>query len=298
MEDGMSRLLNTLYQFLHLDPRVYELEKEIEFHRYIIVAAVIVILLLFLIIYLQRKLIAGFKKGESPSLLGKLKPKKKEEPAPSPEPAPQTPAPSKAGKVTPKELPDPGLIFKYSLAKEDVNEKTITIGQAEGSIKTYSTEVIDNHLSLYIRIIENKRDQDIYNLPEKIFEEYQLDIRRDGKAMIYYPGLQNFREMGSRERIYIKKEPDETGDPTFPVIDAKQPVRFRIGDRINQDGKFTGGYFEFHLFTQDYDVQTKAGIPKVEKNFLIRLYKIYPGYDTGAPNDDGLYPMVDPFTTR
>jgi len=294
----MSRLLNTLYQFLHLDPRVYELEKEIEFHRYIIFAAVIVILLLLLIVFLQRKLLAGFRKGESPSILGKLKPKDK--PAGEKSPAPATPGSSepKKGKVTPKDLPDPGVIFKYTLAKEDVNEKTIVIGQAEGNIKTYSTEVIDNHLTIYIRIIENKRDQDIYNLPDKIFEEYQVDIRRDGKSLIYYPGLENFREMGSRERVYLKKEPDETGDPTFPGIDAKQPIRFRLGDRLNQDGKFVGGYFEFHLFTQDYEVQTKAGIPKVEKNFLVRLYKIYPGYDTGAPTDDGLYPMVDPFTTR
>lgn len=292
----MSRLLNTLFQFLHLDPRVYELEKEIEFHRYIIFAAVIVILLLLLIVYLQRKLIAG--KGGA-SLMSGLKPRAKSAPAEKKEaPAQPAAAPAKAGKVTSKELPDPGLIFKYNLAKEEMNEKTITIGQTEGNIKTYSTEIIDGHLTIFIRIIENKRDQDIYNLPEKIFEEYQLDIRRDGKAMVFYPGLPNFREMGSRERVYVKREPDETGDPTFAAIDAKQPVRFRLGDRLNQDGKFTGGYFEFHLFTQDYEVQTKAGIPKVEKYFLIRLYKIYPGYDTGSPNDDGLYPMVDPFTTR
>jgi len=39
------------------------------------------------------------------------------------------------------------------------------------------------------------------------------------------------------------------------------------------------------------------GIPKIEKNFMIRLYKIYPGYDTGNPNEDGLYPMIDPYAT-
>ena len=103
--------------------------------------------------------------------------------------------------------------------------------------------------------------------------------------------------MGSRERIYIKDTPDETGDPTFPEIEAKSPVRFRIGDRLNQDNKFVNGFFEFHLFTKDYEVKTKAGIPKIEKYFLVRLYKIYPGYDTGSPTDDGLYPMVDPFVT-
>jgi hypothetical protein len=294
----MLRLFYSLFQFLHLDPRVYELEKELEFHRYIIFAAILVIIILGLVVYLQRKILDSYRKGESPSLLKRLKPKPKAKES-APVPAPAQPAVGSAkGKVTPKELPDPGLIFKYSLAREDQNEKTITIGQTEGNIKTYSTEIIDNHLSINIRIIENKRDQDIYNLPDKLVEEYLLDIRRDGKALIYYPGLENFREMGSRERIYIKKEPDETGDPTFPSLEAKQPVRFRLGDRLNQDGKFVGGYFEFHLFTQDYEVKTKAGIPKIEKNFLVRLYKIYPGYDTGAPNDEGLYPMIDPFTAR
>lgn len=294
----MLRLVHSLYQFLHLDPRVYELEKELEFHRYIIFAAVLVIIILGLVVYLQRKILDSYKKGDSPSLLKRLKPKPKAKAAESAPQPQQPPASAAKGKVTPKELPDPGLIFKYSLAKEDQNEKTITIGQTEGNIKTYSTEIIDNHLSINIRIIENKRDQDIYNLPEKLVEEYLLDIRRDGKVLIFYPGLENFREMGSRERIYVKKEPDETGDPTFAVIEPKQPIRFRLGDRLNQDGKFVGGYFEFHLFTQDYEVQTKAGIPKTEKNFLVRLYKIYPGYDTGAPNEDGLYPMIDPFTSR
>ena len=103
--------------------------------------------------------------------------------------------------------------------------------------------------------------------------------------------------MGSRERIYIKEEPDVAGDPTFPSIDAKQPIRLRIGDRLNQDGKFINGFFEFHLFSQDYEVKTKTNITKIEKNFLLRLYKIYPGYDTGTPTEDGLYPMIDPFTT-
>ncbi|MDA3821169.1 MAG: hypothetical protein PF450_00960, partial [Bacteroidales bacterium] len=83
----------------------------------------------------------------------------------------------------------------------------------------------------------------------------------------------------------------------FGEIQAKQPLRFRIGDRLNQNGKFINGYFEFHLFTQSYEVQTQGGIPKIEKNFMLRLYKIFPGYDTGAQNNEGLYPMVDLFTT-
>ncbi len=287
-------MLKFLYNliFLHVDPRVYELEKDIEFYQYILLGAIFVVLLLIIIVYLQRRLVTSLRGGRSPKGAKKVLGRKKPTPASETHAAAYT-----AARISPKELPDPGLIFKYSLAKENVKEKMITIGQLDGNIKTCSTEIIDNHLSVFIRIIENRRDRDIYDLPDRIKEEYQLDLRRDGKILIYYPGLEGFREMGSRERIYIKAEPDETGDPTFPTIEAKSPIRLRLGDRLNQDGKFVNGYFEFHLFNQDYEVKTKAGIPKVEKNFLIRLYKIYPGYDTGSPTDDGLYPMVDPYTT-
>jgi len=287
----MQIFLHKIIQALHVDPRVYELQKDIEFYQYLLLGAVIVILLLILIIYLQRRLVITLRSGNTLPPRPKLLPRRKA--------AQQQKAAAPAiARVAPKELPDPGLIFKYSLAKENVMEKTITIGQVEGNIKTYSTELIDNHLSLYIRILEDRRDRDIYDLPDIIMEEYQLDLRRDGKVLIYYPGLEGFREMGSRERLYIKKEPDEAGDPTFQSLEPKSPVRFRLGDRLNQDGKFISGFFEFHLFNQEYEVKTKAGIPKIEKNFLIRLYKIYPGYDTGSPTDDGLYPMVDPFTTE
>ncbi|HPQ52782.1 MAG TPA: hypothetical protein PK253_05985 [Spirochaetota bacterium] len=290
----MTQLFKMLYHVTHLDPRVYELEKEVEFHQYIIFAAVVVILLLVAIVFLQSRIIKGRKQGKTSKIAEKLyRPKQAAARTEAVSPA----APANTGKVTPKELPDPGLIFKYSLAKEDMNEKMITIGQTEGNVKTYSTEIIDNHLSIYIRIIENRQDRDIYDLPDKIIEEYQVDIRRDGKSLVYYPGLTGFREMGSRERLYVKKEPDVAGDPTFPSLEPKNPVRFRLGDRLNQDGKFVNGFFEFHFFTKDYEVQTKAGIPKIEKYFMLRLYKIYPGYDTGAPTGDGLYPMVDPFTT-
>ncbi|HQO01875.1 MAG TPA: hypothetical protein PLI62_06365 [Spirochaetota bacterium] len=290
----MTQLYRMLYHISHLDPRVYELEKEVEFRQYIIFAAVIVILLLAAVVYLQSRIIKGRKQGKTSKIADKLYRPLKTEAQPVPPSPGDTPV---GGKVTSKELPDPGLIFKYSLAKEDMNEKLITIGQTEGNIKTFSTEIIDNHLSIYIRIIENREDRDIYDLPDKITEEYQVDIRRDGKSLIFYPGLAGFREMSSRERIHVKQEPDVAGDPTFPAIEAKNPIRFRLGDRLNQDGKFVNGFFEFHFFTKDYEVQTKAGIPKVEKYFMLRLYKIYPGYDTGAPTEEGLYPMVDPFTT-
>jgi len=293
----MLKFIGNIAHFLQIDPRIFELKEEVEFYQSIFWGAVIVIALLILVIVLQRYLISGMKKGKQPlKLREKLSPKKilkrKEKKSKL-----KNVVSASSSSVSPKDLPDPGIIFKYSLAKEHVKDKLVSIGQTEGNIKTFSTEVIDDHLTVLIRIVENRRDQDIYNLPDKIVEKYQLDLRRYGKVLIYYPGLEGFREMGSRERIYLQAEPDEAGDPTFPEIPAKQPVRFRIGDRLNQDGKFVNGYFEFHLFTQSYEAKTKAGIPKVEKNFLIRLYKIYPGYDTGAINEDGLYPMVDPFTT-
>ena len=284
-------MLNFLFTFLpiHFDPRVPSLEEEIEFYHYFVGALLIVILILFFAVLVQRLYLRSYRHGENPrkgailsqnidnSLIEEVN--------------------LKSALVSPKDLLDPGLIFKYSLAKESVTEKTITIGQTNGNIKTYSTEIIDDHLTVYIRILENRRDKDIYDLPDKIYEEYLLDLRRDGKVMIYVPSMDNYREMGSRERIYIKGENDIGGDPTFPNIEARQPIRFRLGDRLNQDGKFINGFFEFHLFSQNYDVKTSAGIPKVEKNFCVRLYKIYPGYDTGSPNEDGLYTMIDPFAT-
>jgi len=285
-------LINTIIQ--QIDPRIVELQKDVEFYQSVVIGLAIVIGLLFLIVVLQRISIRLMKQGKK--LAGKMNLPKIKKSGGSSKAVPQ---PSGAeGSAAPKDLPDPGLIFKYNLAKEQTTEKTITVGQKEGNIKTYSTEILDDHLSIYIRIIENRRDQDIYNLPDKIAEEYQIDLRRDSKVLIYFPGLEGYREMGARERVYLKSEPDETGDPTFAAIDAKNPIRFRLGDRLDQDGKFTGGYFEVHLFTQDYDVKTKSNITKTEKNFLLRLYKIYPGYDTGSPTADGLYPMIDPFATK
>ncbi|MDF3820012.1 hypothetical protein P3G55_08890 [Leptospira sp. 96542] len=196
--------------------------------------------------------------------------------------------------VKSKELPDPGLIYKYVI-HGDPAEKIITIGQKEGTIKTFSTEVIDHHLTIMIRSLDTSRDQDIYNLPELITEKYVLDFRREGKVLIVIPGSSEVREMGARERILIQENVDEAGDPNFISLDPKTPVRFRIGDRLTQDGKFRSGYFEFHLYTKDVEGKTKSGIKIIEKQFFLRLFKIYPGYDTANQTADGLFPMVDPF---
>jgi len=271
-----------------MDPQVLKLQEDLDFYQMLLVATIIVSVILMLAILIM---LTKIKATKTPS---SKKKKKIQMPSIKKKSSVSQDDPIKASQ---KDLPDPGVIFKYSLAKENVLDKEIIIGQSQGNIKTYSTEVIDDHLTFFIRILDNSRDRDIYDLPDKIIEEYQLDFRRDGKVMIFYEGLDKYREMGSRERIYIKETPDETGEPTFSEIQAKQPIRFRVGDRLNQDGKFVNGYFEFHLFTQSYTVQTKSGIPKIEKNFMLRLYKIFPGYDTGSQNEDGLYPMVDPFTT-
>jgi hypothetical protein len=277
--------------FQQIDPRIYELEKEIDLYRIILAGGVLLLIILVLIVVLQWASLKKMRRGADTGVPADFTPGKK------------SPAKTEKGKteiaaspsVKGRDLPDPGLVYKFSLADEKVTEKLITIGQTEGNIKTFSTEVINDHFSINIRIIENQRDRDIYNLPDKIYEEYILDMRRDGRVLVYFPGLEGYRQMGARERVYIKQEPDSAGDPTFHVIEAKQPIRLRIGDRLNQDEKFANGYFEFHLYTQEYEVKTSAGIPKIEKNFMVRLYRIYPGYDMSSPSPDGLYPMTDPF---
>ena len=289
----MFKFIYSLVMFQQLDPRIYELQKDIEFYKILLIGSALVIIILVLAVILQRiSLYRARRSGEGAADISENKdteqlPKTKVKPKKS----------GVKGAIDSKDLPDPGLIFKYSLAKEEVREKLITIGQTDGSIKTYSTEIMNDHLNIHIRIMENRDEKDIYNLPDSIYEEYMLDLRREGKALIYYPGLDSFRQMGSRERIYIMKEEDPAGDPTFPTIDPKQPIRIRIGERLNQDEKFVNGYFEFHLFNQEYEVKTASGIPKYEKNFLLRLYRVYPGYDVSSPSKEGLYPMMDPFSS-
>lgn len=195
------------------------------------------------------------------------------------------------------DIPDPGLIFKYVL-KADSPEKTISIGQKEGTIKLYSTEIVDHHLTIMIRQLDNSRNRDIYDLPEKIEEEYVVDFRRGGKLLYLLPGESKIQEMGARMRIYIKSKPDPTGDISLASIDPQSPIRFRLGDRLTQDGKFRGGFFEFHFFTKNIDTITQSGIPVVEKQFFLKLYKIYPGYDTASQNGEGLFPMIDPFAKK
>lgn len=201
------------------------------------------------------------------------------------------------GFPTQKDLPDPGLIYKYSV-HGDSPEKIITIGQKEGTIKTFSTEIMDHHLTIMIRPINNSSNHDIYNLPDLIEEEYVIDFRRGAKVIYNMPDSGKIEEMGARMRIYIKKTPDPAGDPSFSDIEPGQPIRFRLGDRLTQEGKFRQGYFEFHFYTKPFETTTKSGIKCIEKNFFLKLYKIYPGYDTASQNEEGLFAMIDPFAKR
>lgn len=216
-------------------------------------------------------------------------------PAPLPAKQPvRQPVPSSA--VDPKNLPDPGLVFKFSLAGKDVKSKQIVIGRKEGSIKTYSTEILENHLDILLRLREDP-DRDIYDTAQQLVQKYSIDLRRSGKVLIHLPGETGFREMGSRERLLIQKERDPEGDANFEHIDAKEPIRLQLGERLRHDGKFVRGYFEFHLFTKPIEIKT-GEYTRLDQDFYLRLFRIFPGYDVAHPTDEGLYPMIDPFLSR
>ena len=233
---------------------------------------------------LYRK-IRVLRSGPPPQAPAKTLPAKK---SPATAPAPQ------ALRYDPKILPDPGLIFRFDLSTEP--QRRIVIGQTDGTIKTYSTEVLDNHLEIDLRVRKDD-DQDIYDQSKSILQRYQVDMRRGGRVMIYYPGSERFREMDSRERLVIQEEPDSSGDFQFAALEPKNPIRFQLGDRIREDGKFVKGYIEFHLFTKPVESE-QAGYKRVDQMFFVRVFKIFPGYDTAHPDDEGLYPMIDPFVSR
>ncbi len=218
---------------------------------------------------------------------------------PPPPPAPKrakAPARAPAPKLTidPKLLPDPGLVYRFDMTKD--TSRRIVIGQTDGTIKTYSTEILDNHLEVEIRV-KSDDQQDIYDQSQAIRQRYQLDFRRGGRVMIYYPGQERFREMDARERIVVQPEPDSSGDFQYANIEPKNPIRFQLGDRLRHDGKFLKGYIEFHLFTKETETEV-SGYKRLDKMFFLRIFKIFPGYDTAHPDEDGLYPMIDPFISR
>ncbi|MEQ9366991.1 MAG: hypothetical protein RIF32_22345 [Leptospirales bacterium] len=209
--------------------------------------------------------------------------------------APGKPAPPKTAVIDPKLLPDPGLAFRFDMSKGEPSRR-VTIGQREGTIKTYSTQIIDGHLELEIRVKEDP-NRDIYSGAEKIVQSYQVDLRRGARVMIHLPGMERFREMDSRERLLVQPEPDQSGDFQFTGIEPRNPIRFQLGDRLRHDGKFAKGFIEFHLFTKEQETAVGDYI-RIDKLFFLRVYKIFPGYDTAHPDAEGLYPMIDPYITR
>jgi len=52
---------------LHIDPRIFELQKDIEFYQYFVGGLFFVIFLLFVIVILQRVSIRSYKKGKKPA---------------------------------------------------------------------------------------------------------------------------------------------------------------------------------------------------------------------------------------
>ncbi len=285
----MTRLLSAIDRFAQIDPRIAELQRELLFRHYIIVAAAMVILLLLALAVVQARMLS--RSGREWKHLFRIKRRAAGKARPRTS-APQARYEIREGLVPPHDLPVPGTALRLSLARDLAAEKSMVIGRAEGAIRTYSTEVIERHLGITARIIEQRRARDIYGLPEKIFEEYQIDIHHEGKTLMALPGTGGFREMGPWERILIIPEPDGVVETSYPALERKNPVRFRLGQSLHRDGKFARGYFEFHLYTEDTETPTRAGIPKVEKLFYVKLYRIYPGYDTGAATDEGLYPMI------
>ena len=245
----------------------------------------LVVSLLANLIQHRKYIIVRSRTAEPPSAPRAVVPKKTAPPAPPPAP-----------KIDPKILPDPGLVYRFDLAKGGETSRRILIGQTEGTVKTFSTEIIDNHLEIEIRVKQDS-DQDIYDQGQMIMQRYQIDFRRGGRVMVYYPGSDRFREMDARERIVIQENPDASGDFQFPQIDPKNPIRFQLGDRLRHDGKFLKGYIEFHFFTKDVEAEV-AGYKRLDRTFFLRVFKIFPGYDTANPNEEGLYPMIDPFITR
>ncbi|TGN14114.1 hypothetical protein [Leptospira ilyithenensis] len=178
------------------------------------------------------------------------------------------------------ELLNTGLKFKFVVAGSS-SEKTILIGQTEGTIKTHSTEITDYHLTIIIR---------------KRGTSYHLEFRREGKVLILLPGSKQMTEMGARERFTIQKEESEEEYPNFNSIESNEPIRFRLGKVLTEDLKFPGGYFEFHFYTKNSESSHLDG--NKEKHFYLKLYKIYPGYNTAKQNKDGYFPMLEKFETN
>lgn len=276
-------MINLIYRiklFSQIDAGVYALEKQIELYRLVLMAMILAVIILIVLcllqrIYYTRRLVPA----AAPALARHGKKK----------------ARSLRAGVDPAELPDPGLIFRFALP-DDGGDRIITIGRNEGSIRTWSTEIINDHLELHVIYYVNLKEQKLYELPDPLYTDYAIELRCRGNVLIHYPGLDGYRRMNSSEKIYITSGDAFEDRISFNTITAAQPLRFRLGSELGEWDRFISGYFEFHLYLQDHEVEREGGMPGVEKYFMLRLYRIYPGYDVSSPDTEGLYPMIDPFS--
>ncbi|TGN19022.1 hypothetical protein [Leptospira idonii] len=188
-----------------------------------------------------------------------------------------------------QDLLEPGLVYKFVLPGKSF-EKIITIGKNEGTIRTFSSDLVDYHLTIVIRKTgEFEADS------EEIAESYHIELRREGKVLISLPGESGLREMNAKEKIYVQNFPAEDEIVSYSGIESKDPIRFRLGERWNSENRFIKGYFEFHFFSKDVNGVSPSGSHSLEKQFFLRVYKVYPGYDTAKQQQDGSFPMKDSF---
>ena len=134
------------------------------YHQVIIISLGLGFLAALAAVFVLTLKVHKLKKGPEPR-----KESKKPTPKPSPRPGPASPPAT----VTPKELLDPGLVYRFRLGKDkslESQSKRVVIGRHEGHIKTHSTEIIENHLELEFRIRQDP-DRDIYNTDKTLIQK-------------------------------------------------------------------------------------------------------------------------------
>ncbi|TGM55153.1 hypothetical protein EHQ91_09430 [Leptospira biflexa] len=186
--------------------------------------------------------------------------------------------------VSGKDLPEPGTIYKFSVPSE--GNRLFMIGQREGNVITRSSEVLDHHLTIEINPFDQTNEE---------YLSYQLEFRREGKVLVQLPDGKDFIEMDMKETVLISPTPSQEKVPSFSHVSMNSPIRFRLGGKLNVDGKFKLGYLEFHLYMKDILERTSSGTKRKEKQFYLKLFKIFPGYDTARQSRDGIVPMLERF---
>ncbi|XDD43373.1 hypothetical protein AB3N58_03175 [Leptospira sp. WS60.C2] len=270
------------------------LEEKMNTYEIWVFVLVLFVAILLLIVVMQRLALAKFKSSE----FIKIKPNTKWKSNDSVELVNETPDIVDMNTITQtpvhmeqivsgKDLPEPGTIFKFFVPSD--GKRKIEIGQREGSVITRSSEIVDHHLTLEITPLDQSNLECL---------SYQIEFRREGKILVQYPNQPDFLEMEIREMILISTSPLLEDVRTLPSVSVNTPIRFRLGGKLSLDGKFKTGYLEFHLYTKDILERTSEGTKRTEKEFYLKLYKIFPGYDTAMQSRDGIVPMLARFGGR